>query len=91
MLYYITFIFNCTLFQNLLYSNTSESGEIKVVDFGFARMMPEHQRMSTPCYTLPYAPPEILKVAGNMPKQVESGYDESCDLWSLGVILVGVS
>lgn len=35
--------------------------------------------MQTPCFTLQYAAPELL---------AQQGYDESCDLWSLGVILV---
>ncbi|KAK1148590.1 ribosomal protein S6 kinase alpha-4-like [Acipenser oxyrinchus oxyrinchus] len=34
--------------------------------------------MQTPCFTLQYAAPELLR---------DSGYDEACDLWSLGVIL----
>lgn len=34
--------------------------------------------MQTPCFTLQYAAPELL---------AQQGYDESCDLWSLGVIL----
>ena len=46
--------------------------------------------MMTPCFTLHYAAPEVLK---NAPPCMggESGddeYDESCDLWSLGVITV---
>jgi serine/threonine protein kinase len=41
--------------------------------------------MMTPCFTLYYAAPEVLKqtLAGS-----NNGYDEGCDLWSLGVILV---
>lgn len=38
--------------------------------------------MQTPCFTLQYAAPELL---------AQQGYDESCDLWSLGVILVRFS
>lgn len=71
--------------ENLLFSDESENAEIKIVDFGFARIKPENQAMKTPCCTLHYAAPEVLRqittgVDGN-------GYDESCDLWSLGVIL----
>ncbi|KAG7261206.1 hypothetical protein CRUP_011788 [Coryphaenoides rupestris] len=57
----------------------SENSEIKIIDFGFARLKPpDNQLLKTPCFTLHYAAPEILKY---------DGYDESCDLWSLGVIL----
>ena len=55
---------------------------LTVIDFGFARILPEApQVLTTPCYTLPYGAPEVL-AHGN-------GYTEACDLWSLGVILVG--
>lgn len=59
---------------------------MKIIDFGFARLRPQSPAgpMQTPCFTLQYAAPELL---------AQQGYDESCDLWSLGVILVwdGVS
>ena len=42
--------------------------------------------MKTPCFTLHYAAPEVLRVA--LGEQDGEGYDASCDLWSLGVILV---
>ena len=60
---------------------------MKIVDFGFSRLYKAGaQPLSTPCFTLPYAAPEVLKqAAANRDK---AGYDESCDLWSLGVILV---
>ncbi|XP_041070845.1 ribosomal protein S6 kinase alpha-5 isoform X3 [Carcharodon carcharias] len=65
--------------ENLLYADDSDSTEIKVIDFGFARLKPpDNQPLKTPCFTLHYAAPELLK---------DDGYDESCDLWSLGVIL----
>ncbi|XP_076833623.1 ribosomal protein S6 kinase alpha-5 isoform X1 [Brachyhypopomus gauderio] len=65
--------------ENLLFTDESESSEIKVIDFGFARLKPpDNQLLKTPCFTLQYAAPEILTY---------DGYDESCDLWSLGVIL----
>ena len=60
------------------------------MDFGFARLKPEPQQLlNTPCFTLQYAAPEVLKTV-LVPKDAryETGYDESCDLWSLGVILV---
>ncbi|KAJ3612730.1 hypothetical protein NHX12_018988, partial [Muraenolepis orangiensis] len=66
--------------ENLLFTDDSENSEIKIIDFGFAHLKPpDNQLLKTPCFTLHYAAPEILKY---------DGYDESCDLWSLGVILV---
>lgn len=72
--------------ENLLFTDSSEVATIKVVDFGFARFKPsDNQLMKTPCFTLNYAAPEVLRQAsaGNS----SAGYTESCDLWSLGVIL----
>lgn len=76
-----------------------------------------HKLLQTPCFTLPYAAPEVLRQAldstssslaqslsttissssttmSNSKKLIptdlsgnQNGYDESCDLWSLGVIL----
>ena len=60
---------------------------MKIVDFGFARLYkPGNAPLSTPCFTLPYAAPEVLKQAAA--NQDKAGYDESCDHWSIGVILV---
>ncbi|XP_042220692.1 ribosomal protein S6 kinase alpha-5-like isoform X2 [Homarus americanus] len=73
--------------ENLLFRNASEDSEIKIVDFGFARMMPDKDKdgsMKTPCFTLHYAAPEVLRQAV---QQGAAGYDETCDWWSLGVIL----
>ena len=68
----------------MLYEDESDDADIKIVDFGFACLKPENEGLTTPCFTLHYAAPEVLKRA--MGKVGE--YDESCDLWSLGVILV---
>ncbi|XP_050404797.1 ribosomal protein S6 kinase alpha-5 [Patella vulgata] len=69
--------------ENLLFEDDTDSAEIKIIDFGFARLNPENQTLNTPCFTLPYAAPEVLRQTTNK----DHGYDESCDLWSLGVIL----
>ena len=94
----------------MLFTSDDEDAELKVVDFGFARMKPnpiddevESSGMKTPCFTLQYAAPEVLDQApitkamaqegSNCASLASSetqsdGYNESCDLWSLGVILV---
>lgn len=66
--------------ENLLFTSDDDLAEIKIVDFGFARLKKEKEQLHTPCFTLHYAAPEVLN--GD-----PEGYDESCDLWSLGVIL----
>ncbi|XP_049882058.1 ribosomal protein S6 kinase alpha-5-like isoform X2 [Pectinophora gossypiella] len=70
----------------LLTSCRLNEARVKVVDFGFARRMPEcdqRQRMMTPCFSLPYAAPEVVSRARSASAP---GYGPSCDLWSLGVI-----
>ena len=72
-----------------------EGAEIKVVDFGFATLLPESQTLMTPCFSLPYSAPEVLGQLHNynvnaITAGAAAGYDASCDLWSLGVILVSV-
>ncbi|PNF43832.1 Ribosomal protein S6 kinase alpha-5 [Cryptotermes secundus] len=70
--------------ENILFTDDSEQADIKIVDFGLAGLKQENQTMHTPCCTLQYAAPEVLKEAFT---HDTDGYDENCDLWSLGVIL----
>lgn len=67
--------------ENLLFTEETDDAVIKIVDFGFVRLKQESETMHTPCFTLHYAAPEVLN-------QRAAGYNENCDLWSLGVILV---
>ena len=67
-----------------MFVDHTEDAEIKIIDFGFAKVKPVNQLLQTPCFTLHYAAPEVLAQTTR-----QSGYDEACDLWSLGVILVG--
>ncbi|XP_076464763.1 ribosomal protein S6 kinase alpha-5-like [Babylonia areolata] len=84
--------------ENLIFESKKEGAEIKVVDFGFATLLPESQTLMTPCFTLPYSAPEVLSQlrtynnsgsggGGGGGGASVAGYDASCDLWSLGVIL----
>ena len=52
---------------------------IKLADFGFAKKVTGENSLSTLCGTAQYVAPEILDF------QVE-GYDERCDMWSVGVV-----
>ena len=56
---------------------------VKLGDFGLARILSDqskfaHTRLGTPYYM----PPELLS-----DQLSDQGYDESCDIWSLGCIL----
>ena len=73
--------------QNLLFTDKTEKAQLKLVDFGFAKIKGS-QPMQTPCFTLSYAAPEILRNATG--ENAPSSYDESVDIWSLGVILVNM-
>ncbi|RUS91275.1 hypothetical protein EGW08_000987, partial [Elysia chlorotica] len=69
--------------ENLLFEDRTDRAELKIVDFGFASEITKNETMMTPCFTLPYSAPEVLRQMSSQ----KGGYDESCDLWSLGVIL----
>ncbi|XP_028838426.1 ribosomal protein S6 kinase alpha-4 isoform X1 [Denticeps clupeoides] len=65
--------------ENVLFADEGEDSALKVIDFGFARLFPAGSApLQTPCFTLQYAAPELFH---------STGYDQACDLWSLGVIL----
>ncbi|KAK6305500.1 ribosomal protein S6 kinase alpha-4 [Coregonus clupeaformis] len=65
--------------ENVLFADEGEDSVLKVIDFGFARLCPAGSApLQTPCFTLQYAAPELFH---------STGYDQACDLWSLGVIL----
>jgi len=65
--------------ENILYASDAEDADIKVADFGLARVVSGKDMMKTACGTPGYVAPEILK---------NQGYDSSAvDMWSAGVIL----
>ncbi|KAF8367983.1 rskn-1, partial [Pristionchus pacificus] len=66
--------------SNIMYACKEGGPEsIRIVDFGFAKQSrAENGMLMTPCYTAQYVAPEVL---------LRQGYDRSCDVWSLGVIL----
>lgn len=75
-----------------MFTSEQDNADIKIIDFGFARRMPENQEMlRTPCLTIQYTAPEVLQQCGNLItfQRQQDGYDQSCDLWSIGVIMVG--
>jgi len=51
----------------------------KITDFGLSKFFDEQSTlMKTPCGTPGYIAPEVLRM---------KGYDQKCDIWSLGVIV----
>ncbi|XP_055054956.2 ribosomal protein S6 kinase alpha-1 [Misgurnus anguillicaudatus] len=66
--------------SNILYVDELGNPEsIRICDFGFAKQLrAENGLLMTPCYTANFVAPEVLK---------KQGYDEACDIWSLGVLL----
>ena len=63
--------------ENVLFEVKGKRQEIKVIDFGLSKYFNDDNRqMTTKIGTPYYVSPEIL----------EGRYDNSCDMWSIGVI-----
>lgn len=73
--------------ENIIFTSRN-STELKLVDFGFAKQN-SNSGMTTPCFTLDYAAPEVLVNNGVLNAGLGGAqpYTEASDLWSLGVIL----
>jgi calcium/calmodulin-dependent protein kinase I len=63
--------------ENLLYADTTDEAEIKIADFGLAKLLNADAMMHTACGTPGYVAPEILE---------GTAYDKAVDMWSMGVI-----
>ena len=55
-----------------------QCGHLKLVDFGFAKILKGTGRTTTNCGTAVYIAPEVLR---------GEAYDYRVDIWSLGVLL----
>lgn len=64
--------------ENLLYASESNDSDIKITDFGLAKIANGEFLLKTACGTPNYVAPEVL---------LNEGYDSSVDMWSIGVIL----
>ncbi|KAL3857437.1 hypothetical protein ACJMK2_012108 [Sinanodonta woodiana] len=79
--------------ENLLLKDNTEDAQIKLSDFGFAKI--DDGNLQTPYFTPYYVAPQILVAhrhqtkikMGLIPTSKPYTYDKSCDMWSLGVIL----
>jgi len=65
--------------ENLLMVEADDDTSIKLADFGFAKRVTGDLSLNTLCGTAQYVAPEILDF--NV-----KGYDERCDMWSVGVV-----
>jgi len=64
--------------QNIFLESKDDNSAIKVGDFGFAERVHLPKSLIQRCGTPSYVAPEILK---------GQPYDQSCDMWSVGVVL----
>eukprot|EP00762_Andalucia_godoyi_P002374 ANDGO_02790.mRNA.1 Calcium/calmodulin-dependent protein kinase type 1 len=64
--------------ENLLYASDALDADIKITDFGLAKIMREDDMLKTACGTPSYVAPEVL---------LNNGYDAAVDMWSIGVIM----
>jgi calcium-dependent protein kinase len=66
--------------ENILFESKSKEAEVKLIDFGLAKYFTnkgaDTPMMKTRIGTPYYMAPEVL----------EGSYDETCDMWSIGVI-----
>lgn len=62
--------------ENILFENSDNDADIKLIDFGLSRKYNSHEKMHTILGTPYYVAPEVLK----------GDYDEKCDVWSIGAI-----
>ena len=69
--------------ENVLVETTTQNGEeriasVKLIDFGFSRVVLPNKVLTEQCGTLSYVAPEVL---------LKKGYGREVDLWSLGVLM----
>lgn len=71
---------NFLLARKMRCQDSMENANVKLIDFGTAKMFSDEDRLTTKVCTVHYVAPEILT------KQAKP-YTEVCDLWSLGVVM----
>lgn len=63
--------------ENMLFEENTEGAQLKLIDFGTSRFVPDDKMLRKPIGTCYYMAPEVLT----------SEYGKKVDVWSLGVIL----
>jgi len=64
--------------ENFLLVEAGDDTSVKIADFGYAKRVTHENSLKTLCGTAHYVAPEILD-------SKVKGYDQRCDIWSLGV------
>lgn len=64
--------------ENILFSDKNEKSTLKIADFGLSIFMDKTEKLKDQCGTPGFMAPEIFS---------PEGYDESVDVYSLGIIL----
>jgi calcium-dependent protein kinase len=64
--------------ENILFSSIDDDKTVKLIDFGLSKIFNPHEAMASIVGTVFYMAPEVLK----------GSYNEKCDVWSAGVLLV---
>lgn len=66
--------------ENILLTDRTDDTKIKLADFGCAHpFVPGKKSLKSLCGSPQYAAPELF--------MHENGYDERCDIWSIGVVI----
>ncbi|PRP75093.1 protein kinase 1 [Planoprotostelium fungivorum] len=68
--------------ENILLSD-DRCNQIKLTDFGLARIVGDSETMKTTCGTPQYIAPEVIQLS----PEGSAGYSKQVDMWSLGGIL----
>uniref|UniRef100_A0A7S4RVJ7 Calmodulin n=1 Tax=Alexandrium monilatum TaxID=311494 RepID=A0A7S4RVJ7_9DINO len=62
--------------ENFMYQKKDDD-QLKLIDFGFAKVWEPKTKLAASCGTLSYVAPEVL----------DKSYTSQCDMWSLGVVV----
>eukprot|EP00605_Chrysophyceae_sp_TOSAG23-4_P002825 GSChrysophyteH1.ASY1.ANO1.3110.1 assembled CDS len=64
--------------ENLILNKKNLDSNIKIVDFGFATLTDEQDKLNFLCGTQGYMAPEVL---------LDRNYTTKCDMWAVGVVM----
>jgi serine/threonine protein kinase len=71
--------------ENILLSRKDSDTDVKISDFGLAKVASDKQKLKTYCGTPQYFAPEVLQRKNTVAGQ--GSYSLAADMWSIGIIL----